>query len=340
MATMKCAPAVLALLCSCVLPSSEEQLGEVEQLAIPNCDDWGCGMNSPYIDNFGFHFLYRNGEMNPQGFAIETFEKDGDTYSFHVANGRITGTSRVHPTLAGQGLVGARIHLSYYGVPSYEIMIHGVGRVWSWAQSSTGTRFLVETYALLWSKTAGTFQNLCSHPGADDELGMNEFHTLVFEGDMIDAEHKYVRSTIDNTVVNFGCAGSALAKQHLTGHTEVALRQGFATTISERTANLKMFAADYCGNGTPYTVAGQPLQWADHRGWVDVQGAPIREALWTSSGAACFNTPRILANPSQLSLANYSGITTRANIPCASLPQCPGSPYVPPPPYHLISANP
>jgi hypothetical protein len=344
MATMKRAPAVLALLCSCV--AADDELADVEQSLYtkPNCDDWGCGTNSPWVDQAGFHFLYRNGATNPQGFAIDKFEKNGTSYGFYVNNGRITGTHRVLPDLVGQGLIGARLHLTYFDAPSYEIMITGVGRVWSWAQSSTGTRFLVETYNLQWSKIAGTFQNLCSNPGADDELGMNEFHTLVFEGDVIDADHKYVQSTIDNTVVNFGCAGSALAKQHLTGHTEVALRLGFATTPTERTANLKMFVADYCGDGTPYTVAGQPLQWADHRGWVDVldvQGIPVREALWTSSGAACFNTPRILANPSQMSLTEYSNITSRGSIPCASVrPQCPGTPYAPPAPYHLISANP
>jgi hypothetical protein len=342
MSKMNYAAVLLALSCSCVLPSSDEELAEVEQsILAPHCDDWGCGMNSPWVDEAGFHFLYRNGATNPQGFAIEKFEKNGITYGFSVYNGRITGTHWWFTDLQGQGLIGARLHVLYQGAPMYEIMITNVGRVWSWAQASTGNRFLVETYDLKWSKTAGTFQNLCSNPGADEELGMNEFHTLVFEGDVIEASGKTVATAINNNVINFGCAGSALAKQHLTGHTEVAARLGFVTTTAERQANLKMFVADYCGDGTPYTVAGQPLQWADHRGWVDVQGIPTREALWTSSGAGCFNTPRIVANPSATSQTDYPNITSRGSIPCASArPQCAGTPYVPPPPYHLVSANP
>jgi hypothetical protein len=224
----------------------------------------------------------------------------------------------------------------------YIIQITGVGRVQSWATSSTGTHFMVDTYELKWRAPGTHFVNVCTHPGVDDTLGMNEFHTLLFEGDIINAARKTVSTAIDNNVINFGCAGSTLAKQHLTGHTEVAERLGFATTTAERQANLKMFAADYCGNGTPYTVGGEPLQWADHRGWMSVQGPAVREALWTASGAACFNTPRIVANPSALTMQYFPNILDRSNIACAAQrPVCANaSPFVPDPGYHLVSSNP
>src|SRR5262249_42685097 len=49
---------------------------------------------------------------------------------------------------------------------------------------------------------------------------------------------------------------------------------------------------DYCGHGTPFTVAGQPLTWADSNNWMSMLAATTLEARWTPQGAACVGTPR------------------------------------------------
>src|SRR5688572_22359557 len=126
MATMKLVPVAVALsLSACVIPDpSEEEVAEVEQHAISsNCDEWGCGMNSPEVDSKGFHFLYKNGATNPQGFAITAFTKgDGTPMVFNVVGGRITGT--VGSTVYGEtSLIGSKLHISYQGQPMYRIRI-------------------------------------------------------------------------------------------------------------------------------------------------------------------------------------------------------------------------
>jgi hypothetical protein len=125
---------------------------------------------------------------------------------------------------------------------------------------------------------------------------MADFYAVLFEDDRIDAEAIAVTGETPGWF-NIGCAGHALAKQHLLGHT-VAAAKLFGVLpppIPQRTANLKMITADYCGNGHPFTVPGQPLRWRDENLWYDTLptlGGMI-EARWTDAGAACLNTPRV-----------------------------------------------
>jgi hypothetical protein len=351
MATMKCLPVVLVLVCSCVVPDPDVEEVAVEEQNVlgtkPNCDETGCGMNSPYLDTYGFHFLYQDGSINPQGFRITAFERFGTPLTLKVVDGRITGIDASNVVYAETTLNGAKFHISYNGTPMFRIMINGYETMFSWAENARGQRMRVRTYRFKWETVSdpNKFYDLCSNPGVDETLGMNEHHTLVFEGDVIDANAKKVLPTINNNVINFGCAGGTLAKQHLTGHTEVAARQGFVTTYDERTTNLKMLSADYCGNGKAFTIGGQPLQWSDHRSWVDVVpplgGSVVREALWSTAGAVCLNKPRLVANASAFGTAMYGNIETAIAATCTRPVWCgSGSAYQPDSGMHLVSSNP
>lgn len=344
---MKLSRVALVLMCSCVVPEADEGLSQTEQQLKPNCDDIGCGSNSPYLEHGGFHFLLANGQANPQGYSIAEFRKPNDPYqyTFSVVNGEIRAVKRMRlgPVVAydGSAVVGMELHINFRGVPKHVIRITGYQRMWSWAKKSNGTRFFVHTYKFDWTDSVGVRHNLCSHPGNSGEtLGMNEFYTLVFEGDLITASTKTISSGIDNNVVNFGCAGSALAKLHLSGYTEVAENLNFATTTSERQTMLKMLTADYCGDGTAYTVGGQPLYWFDYKGWNAPLGSGPREALWDAGGAVCLNEPRMLANPSADTAYYWPEIAQRSDIPCASsLPACPSN-VVPTGAKTAVSLNP
>jgi hypothetical protein len=106
---------------------------------------------------------------------------------------------------------------------------------------------------------------------------------------------------------------------------------------------LKMLSADYCGTGKNFTVAGVKLDWKDDKQWMalDTQFALV-EARWTAAGAACLNTPRIVANPTSLSEATFdfeSASDFRRQIEQAcgrAIPKCNTTLER----YHLISANP
>src|SRR5215208_4507612 len=135
MATMKLVPLALTLLCACVIadPDDGTQVAQVEQALIPNCDDWGCGMNSPYVDSKGFHFLYKTyNQQNPEGFAITGFTLGWTPLTLNVVNGRITGTTAGGTVYGETGLSGAKLHISYRGQPMYRIMINSYESTLSW----------------------------------------------------------------------------------------------------------------------------------------------------------------------------------------------------------------
>ena len=54
-------------------------------------------------------------------------------------------------------------------------------------------------------------------------------------------------------------------------------------------ACVRMLRADYCGDGTPHTVNGTPINLYDHAGvQADTESWPV-DAEWTPDGARCFN---------------------------------------------------
>jgi len=322
---------VVALVAGCVGGEvAEPTLGELAQNSGGgNCDEFMCGTNSPQIAEFGFWELNlptslgAAGKPNNVGLQVLAFEKGPYTYVPTVYGGRLTASRRsaMPPyatiTIAGGDLVGGWFALAN-GDRRFRLRIAEVGSVASWAQPKGGASpVMLESYLLDWSELAG---NTWSEPrnlgkaltggATGDALGMTgpyALHTLLFEGDRIDATRK-LDTGVDPTWINFGVAGTALAKLALTGHTEASLNAGaFETTLAERQAMLKLLVADYCGDGTPFTVAGQPLNWRDDRGTMSLTALAaqpplplVLEARWTEAGAACLDQPRVDAHWTQL----------------------------------------
>jgi hypothetical protein len=309
--------ALAVVLCAgCMAGNVDEpQTSNVRQLVggpdDGTCDEFMCGTNSPQIAEFGFWELNLPTDLKPSlpnnvGMQVIGFLKDGKLYLPAVSEGRLTAT-RNTITLAGSELVGGGLYLAN-GKRSFLLKITEVGSVASWAQSSSGPPVVLESYKLDWTALVNgaetEFYNMCPHPPTrDDTMGMTgplAFHTLLFEGDRIDARQK-LDTDVDVSWVNLGCAGSALAKLALTGHTEASLNaKAFKTTLAERQTMLKMLTADYCGDGTPFTVPGQPLNWRDDAGTMQLTALitqppqPLAlEARWTEKGAACLDSPRV-----------------------------------------------
>src|SRR5262249_31439197 len=106
-----------------------------------------------------------------------------------------------------------------------------------------------------------------------------EHSAIAFAGDRYDPVQKIVTDTVRGTQwFNLACAGTATAKVHLVRHTNAGAWSPstwhpgvditspgapYHTAPQLRQAMLKMFAADYCGSGFPFTVDGQPLLYDD-----------------------------------------------------------------------------
>ena len=283
-----------------------------------NCDEFMCGTNSPEIAEFGFWDLQvppawgTYGSPNNVGLKMAFFRKNDGFYLPRVVAGRLIAnpvavTPPYNVPLTGQGLIGGAFWL-VNGTRLFQLRIADVGRIESWAQRTDNALVMLETYKLDWTEFLGAwgdFRSVCKHPPSrsnPDALGMvgaASFHSLLFEGDRIHAAQR-VDLGVDTTWFNIGCAGSALAKMALTGHTHASRVSGaFITSLNERTAMLKLLSADYCELGTPFTVGGQPLNWRDDRGTMELLAPPqpvALEARWNEHGAICLNKPRVEIN--------------------------------------------
>lgn len=315
---------------------ADDQLGTAEQ-AVIECETWVCGSNSPILGGLYFHELNVNGFMNAEGFSVISLWQAGTSYRLSVEHGRIIGRAG-SLQIQGAALQDAQIRIRR-GVQTYAIRIATISTTQTFARLNGAPRTL-ETYLLDTTELSGDvpttgWRNLCSNsPSRDnpDLLGMSGTHALVFEGERIDKATKLINPALDSTWFNIGCAGHALAKMASNAQNEVArVTYGFSTTIPERQAFLRMLTGDYCGTGKTFTVSGQPLQWMDWRGYTQYVSAPMNlelEARWTATGATCLNTPRVIANPSQLGTAifgNPAALMSAIQAECGGTlpPACP-----------------
>lgn len=331
---------------------------------IGSCDAFMCGTNSPQIAEFGFWDLHLPpsldvaGLPNKVGMQVLGFIQGtpATVYLPRVIGGRLRpidpATSNV---LIGNALVDGWFLLRN-GQRLFKVKVSEFSLVDSWAKRSDGKHVVLESYKLDWTELVnghwGDFRNVCKNPpsreATDDILtmtGQNIYRTLLFEGDRIDADHKWVTG-VDTSWFNLGCAGSALAKMALTGHTEAAhVAHQFDTSRDERQTMLKLLTADYCGGGKSFTVAGQPLNWRDDRGTMkllaQLMTPPqplVREARWTPSGAACLDAPRIDAHWTAAGEAEFGSDVYDQVMALCPRPACSGN-TLETEGYHLLSAT-
>lgn len=280
-------------------------------LQAPNLPTVTAGTPSP--SGRAFHELNLKGLPNAAGLSMVGARRGSDFYSFDVVGSSVVAHPRTPraPAQTGGDLAGVELELRDSAGESFAIQIAGVDETTYWA----GPVETLPAYRLTFtSKKHPEPQPLCT-------AGGNE--AFLFAGDRYDADRKTVTATGPATAgwFNIACAGTALAKLHLTRHTEAS--QVVKTTAVERQAMLKMFTADVCGDGTAFTLHGQPLLWADANHLTSFTTKPASlEAVWTDRGAVCLDTPR------RPELA--AAIASR----CGSLPRCTNQRG------YVISANP
>lgn len=231
-----------------------------------------------------FHELNVHGLPNAAGLSLVRARHGGGFYSIDAVGSSVSAHSRTPGTraLTGIDLIGMELELRDAAGGRFAIQVAGAGETTYWA----GPAETVPTYNLT--------STSAKHPQPQPLCTAGENQAILFAGDRYDADRKTVTATGPATAgwFNIACAGTALAKLHLTRHTE-ASEGAVKTTAVERQAMFKMFTADVCGDGTAFTVHGQPLLWADanHLAMFAARPASL-EAVWTDRGAVCLDTPR------------------------------------------------
>lgn len=149
----------------------------------------------------------------------------------------------------------------------------------------------------------------------ENEIAANTFETVCVDGANNPVAAIPVKNSWDPTTgarsgladaLTWACRGAAIAK---------AIEWGYRPWVSQQMEDahasaVHMIRGDYCGDGTPHTSNGNPIDVSDK--WnIQVNDTSWGiEAVWGPDGALCLNTPRKLYHP-------------RNSLPCAgSLPYC------------------
>lgn len=324
------------------------------------CPPYWCGSgNSPEIDHLGMHELNVDGRPNANDFTLKPESKhpNGYLYKIRVEAAQVfADCAPSNPKCPdinyftgnpydGKGLDDLPLIVNHPSGSIYELrVLQEIPRTFFFARPNPASPIQTHGYYLSWDvyRPPGSkrqWKNICKAPPSDntDTLGLDRLAVVLFEKDRVDPVSMTFKGVEDGWF-NIGCATHALAKLHLTGHTEAAAKTApeLTTSLPERTAMLKMLAADYCGNGTPLTVAGVPLKWQDEYGWMHFGVSVTLEAMWTEKGASCINTPRIAANPPALN--PFPNIEDDIKAACGGKrpPSCAGMPLS----GHVFSGNP
>lgn len=296
--------ALTAALPGCAFDDAE--VAEATAALAGGCKPWGCGDNSPVLDNHGFHELHHAGlaRPNPDGLYLHAFRKGGVPYQIDLVGPRLVGRNADGAiVLEKAALAGAILEVRSVRDPAlwYDLEIKQVSTAGAtyWQGPATS----LETYRIEYGGHGQARRTpLCDNPvldtvGQQQGVPMNVHDVALFGSERYDAAGKRVsaRGVAADGWINFGCAGGALAKLLLNRHVPVAHAPGLETTWQARQAMLKMFAADYCGTGASFTRAGEPLAWRDAAGWVPVFPLAVasHEAWWTEHGALCVEVPRL-----------------------------------------------
>lgn len=323
----------------CALDEVDDSI-DVQAIAGGGGCTFGCGVNSPEINHLGVHDFHARvgGAKNANGFFVTKIERTSCTTAPVVCStkaydrivsisGRLTA-SGPSGSITGANVKDLVIRLSNANDGGkYVLTIADVGRtVRLWSKNPVFAGFENwPQYEIKWDieRPAGQkmdWKPVCTNPpndGSPDLLGMNQFHTLVFEDDEIDATYKLMKGPrVGSNWINLGCAGHALAKMVLTGNvTATKTAFGYTASNDDMQAMLKMWAADYTGKGIAFTVAGEPLSPLTSVLTYPAGGFK-KEALWTHKGVSCLNTPRVIANPTPLGAATFP--TLEADIVAAN----------------------
>lgn len=259
-----------------------------------NCPRWQCGYNTSELNGKSLQELDLGGQANDDGVRLVEFitplgllgyelEADGDEL---VARGGLLGGT----TLRGPALIGSILVFDLGDGVELPVTITDYEDVPSWATGSPAVAAYGLSYADLGEPLLE--QSICKGTLVDPLQAA----VVILAGERYDQASKTVIPN-QGDWITLGCAGSATAKMALLGYGPNGDLggQGAPASVAQRQATLKMITADYCGDGTSYTVDGTPLAWENVDGSVMPSSTPgASEAIWTDQGALCLDTPRVV----------------------------------------------
>ena len=290
------APLSLTLALGLVTACDEVELEEEVSLR-PGCG-WNCptcisGLgNSPVVDKVAIHGLALDSTPNVDGVRLlggVTSDGTPFTLGFDRATENFYGLDEDGGMIFEPSeMINKALVLDVSGEQRLLRITGHVDGVASWATGAPP----VSVYRAVYENPQGALVPLCPSANPDEQ-----WFTLIAD-QLVDRKNSDLFAAPG--WVSFACVNEALGKMkflnyHATGST------------ARRKATLLMLTADYCGDGTHFTVSGVPVAWRDTAGTVLPPFAENElEAMWDDHGAICLNTPRHV---------DRSAVEARCNIP-------------------------
>lgn len=289
----------IALLSAC----AELDTGEAQVEQALGCGKFECGGNGPVAGGMPFYELDMTGVLPSQTskLRIVSFvDSFNAPLKLDVVGFRLRGIRPNNAIVIGPALVGAKIVIQSMTSPTqYRITIDSVINIQHyWELGDDGTT--IPSYGMSVVQIGGGARRepLCKIPNEDTIMFQaGPYDALIYRGDRYDRDTGaiYATGAATGNWFNIACLGDTLAKLLVTRHAEPAQNATHLTSMNQRTAMLRMFRADYCGDGTPQTTAGTPIDFANPGGWnvLDEALTPANiEAIWNAGGAVCMNQQR------------------------------------------------
>jgi hypothetical protein len=275
---------------------------ETQALGQQVCDDvLICPGNSDILGALGPYELSTSADqVSPRGFRLDSIKKGGLPLAwFQVTGAALSGALAGGIPIGGPpDWVNTKFRVIHDSGQQFDLIIEGYQLVpfFDLAKAPRIVGFMVK-YQMI-APIRGDREDLCPYK---DELGSGEARTwaVFWKGDRYDPDTGdiFASGLGDESKghvgdwFNISCAGEATIKM-LRDEIGNAVTPGSSTDRSQATLN--MLTAKYCPGPERYTKLGQRLSWDDK--WSSAKLGLIKshEAIWTPTGAACLDTPRMV----------------------------------------------
>ena len=280
-------------------PPEEGSVPTLRSLSFTHCGQQNCGRNAHVAGAISINHLssdsingYRFiGAMTPEGQPADVVFR-GDELTL------VTGDD---VELRGPQLVGLRFVL--LGDAGEEVHLHLDGLHGAGVPSLKIAGLQYRTYRFSMTVDGSPPRPLCEQTPWNDHgstAGLGSRDALVipregyaWDGDPLIPPH--VPDGEGDAWFTIGCAGGAYAKKVLLGYDPTLPRtHEAATSVGENEAMMRMLTAQYCREGSHFTMTGTPLFWENQQGWFEPPSGLQVEAIWSPNGAVCHNEPRLV----------------------------------------------
>jgi hypothetical protein len=297
---------LLSLACfGCVVADPDLETTEQPVIYADGCPPKECGSNSSVINGVYFYELPTSiGVANTEGVKLLGYLglPPGTTRLDVYGNELVARNAAATIVVKGPKLIGSTFVLEVDGkVVHLQVTdFHRTLRYWA---ADDPTELLSSyTFKYITLGVSSIPTPLCTVVDLAD--GAAALDAFVFEGDRYDPKTKLVSTGVATRGwFNIACMGGAPAKMFRMRATTASSNpaKGIATGLAQRQSLFNLWIANYCGDGTPFTVPGEPLRVRDAAKWIPQSSAWSWQepadlgsygAVGGPGGAVCLDTPR------------------------------------------------